>query len=108
MNIVWLLVFWAMQVFITLAFKWGSTSKKRWLPGFIVGNVVGISSTWILMLLFERMNANIGYGLGFGGAFLLAQLAIAFVFRSRLSATQYAGLIAITVGMYFLATGGAA
>lgn len=109
-----ILVYWAMQVVAALAFKWGSSSpnpdtgRRRWLMGFVGGNAVGITSIVFLMLLFDRLNVNVAYGIGVGGAFLLAQVAMAVIYRSKLSALQYAGLMAMTVGMLLLGLGGAA
>ena len=76
--------------------------------GFVGGNAVGITSIVFLMLLFDRLNVNVAYGIGVGGAFLLAQVAMAVIYRSKLSALQYAGLMAMTVGMLLLGLGGAA
>jgi small multidrug resistance pump len=107
------LVFWAAQVFAVLAFKWGSESpdpeqaKRRWWMGFIGGNIVGVSSVWLLMLLFQVMNQNVAFGIGSGGAFLLGQLGVAIIWRSRLTRIQIGGLIAMTVGMLMLGMGGA-
>lgn len=66
-----------------------------------------MSSTWLLMLLYETMNVNVAFGIGFGGAFLLAQMALAVLFRSRLSWVQSGGLVAMTAGMLMLGLGGA-
>ena len=107
MNVVWLVIFWIMQAVAALAFKWGSTSDGRWLTGFIGGNVVGASSIWFMMMLYKTMNANVAMGLAVGGGFLIAQVAIALAFKSSLTLVQFGGLIAITLGMYFLSTGGA-
>ncbi len=106
-------VFWISQVLAALAFKWGSESpdpehaRRRWLMGFFGGNSVGISSLYFLMLVFQSVNVNVAYGIGMGGAFLLAQVAIAIVFRSRLGMVQYAGLVGMTAGMLLLGLGGA-
>jgi len=105
-NILWIAVFWGMQVVAQLLFKWGSLSSSRWLWGFVGGHLFGISSIWILMILYRTMNPNVALGICFGGMFLLTQVAIAFVFRSGISAVQYTGIAAITLGMILLAAGG--
>lgn len=105
MTIVWLLSFWAMQAAAQILFKYGSVMPERWLLGFIAGNVSGASSIWFLMLLYRSMNANVALGLGTGGGFLCAQLAIAFIFRSNLSLAQYAGMAAISAGMMLFVMG---
>ena len=107
MNVVWMVLFWAMQAIAALAFKYGSMAATHtgWVVWFLVGNAFGASSIWFVMLLYRTMNANVAMGLCFGGAFLIAQLALALVFRSPLSPLQYGGLLAITVGMYLLSAG---
>jgi len=106
MNLLWLLIFWTMQASASVFFKYGSTSDARWLPCFIGGNIIGASSIWFLMLLYKTMNPNVAMGLGAGGGFLVAQIALAVVFHSQLSFLQYGGLLAITAGMFFLSMGG--
>ncbi len=98
-------VFWGMQVIALLLFKWGSTADHRWLWGFFGGHSFGVSSIWFLMLLYKTMNPNVAMGICMGGAFLFAQLAMALVFRSALSAVQYFGVLAIAVGILLLSWG---
>lgn len=108
--VLYLLGFWAMQIVAAVAFRWGAEpdhGRMRWLTGFLVGNAIAIASIWILMLLFQQANVNVAYGIGVGGAFLLAQLSISYVFRSRLRPLQYGGLVAMTTGMLLLGLGGA-
>lgn len=104
-TIPWMAVFWGMQVVAQLLFKWGSVSDSRWLWGFFGGHLFGVSSIWILMVLYRTMNPNVALGICLGGSFLLSQVAIALVFRSGISALQYAGIAAITGGMILLAVG---
>ena len=98
-------VFLAMQVIAQLFFKWGSAVDGRWWWGFLGGNLFGFSSIWLLMLVYRSMNPNIALGICGGGSFLLAQLALAFVFKSDISVTQWGGVAAIFVGMILLAMG---
>ena len=106
MNALLFVVFWAMQVFAALAFKFGSTSDARWLPSFAVGNVVAMGSIWLMMRLYRSMHPNVVLGVAFGGAFLLGQIAMVVFFGSRLSVTQMAGLAAMITGITALALGG--
>ena len=103
--VVYLLVFWVMQVTAQLFFKWGSLSASRWIWGFLVGNLFGFSSIWLLMLVYKVMNPNIAMGIGIGGAFLLSQVAVFFAFKSKVAPVQWAGIAAIVIGMVALATG---
>ena len=98
-------VFLAMQVIAQLLFKWGSTLDDRWWRGFLGGNLFGFSSIWLLMLVYRSMNPNIALGICGGGSFLLAQLALATVFRSDISVMQWGGVAAIFGGMILLALG---
>jgi multidrug transporter EmrE-like cation transporter len=98
-------VFCAMQVIAQLLFKWGSASNGRWLWGFLGGNLFGFSSIWLLMLVYKSMNPNIALAICGGGSFLLAQLALAVIFKSDISLTQWGGVMAIFVGMLLLAAG---
>lgn len=104
-NILYVVVFWIMQIIATLFFKWGSLSPDRWLWGFLVGNIFGFSSIWLLMLLYRSIHPNVALGIGAGGAFLLSQLCLAFVFRSGLGVVQWAGVLSILLGMWLLAVG---
>ena len=97
--------FWAMQVVAQLFFKWGSAADARWLWGFLGGNLFGFSSIWLLMLVYKAMNPNVALGICAGGSFLVSQVALAWVFRSGISAVQWAGIGAMVVGMLMLAMG---
>ena len=105
MTIVWLVAFWLMQAGAQLLFKFGSTSPDRWLFGFIGGNVFGASSIWLLMLLYKSMNPNVALGLGTGGGFLCAQLAITALFRVHVSPLQYGAMVLVAGGMALFAVG---
>ena len=105
MNVILLCLFWCMQIAAHILFKFGSTSHSRWLICFIGGNIVGVSSIWLLMKLYTTMNPNVAMGLALGGGFLCAQVAVWLIFRSNLSIAQYAGILAIAIGMTMLAKG---
>jgi multidrug transporter EmrE-like cation transporter len=102
---VYLAVFCAMQVVAQLFFKWGSQSAPRFIWGFLGGNLFGFSSIWLLMLLYKAMNPNVAMGVAMGGSFLLSQVAVMLVFKSRVAPVQWAGIAAIVIGMALLAGG---
>lgn len=104
-SIAWIGLFWLMQVGSTLFFKTGSASPTRWWWGFALGNFLGVSSSWILMLLYKTMNPNVALGLGVGGGFLSCQVVLAVLFRTGLGWSQYLGILGITAGMVLLALG---
>ena len=104
-SIAWLVVFWMMQIIAALLFKIGSSSAARWVPCFVTANIIGVASTWILMVLYRDIQVNIAMGLAVGVTFLLNQIALGIWFRSELSMIQYAGILGISGGMLFLCLG---
>ena len=102
---IYLLVFWSMQVIAQLFFKWGSMSGSQWLWGFLGGNLFGFSSIWLLMLMYKAINPNVALGIALGGGFLLSQIAIVLVFKSKVAPVQWAGIAAIVAGITALAAG---
>ena len=104
-TVIYVLVFWAMQVIATIFFKWGSESQSRWIWGFVVGNLFGFSSVWLMMLVYKVIHPNLALGICAGGAFLLAQIAVAVVFRLPVAPMQWVGIAAIVIGMLTLAFG---
>lgn len=98
-----LLALWATQAVASILLKYGSTpnaDKRRWLTGFVGGNTVGMASMWLSMLVYSGVpNANIAAALAGGGSFLAIQLALATVFRSRLSPQQWSGIALSAVGL---------
>lgn len=99
--------FWIGQAGLAIAFQYGSTRPGRWLRGYVIGNALGVSAAVLWMLLLGMGDANIATGLAIGGGFLAQQIAIALVYRARLTAVQLAGIAAIVVGMLCLGMGGA-
>jgi hypothetical protein len=112
MLIVNLTIFWAMQIFASIAFKYGSFGEpgksRRWLLGFISGNVVGATSIFFLMKIFEAMpqNSNLAVGLANSGGFIGSQLLLALLFHSRLAKTQWAGIAIVAAGTAIATLGG--
>jgi len=101
----YLVIFWVMQVVAQVLFKWGSVTESRWFLGFLGGNLFGFFSIWLLMLVYKEIHPNVALGLAFGGAFLFAQMALALVFRSGITAMQWLGIIMMVIGIITLAVG---
>lgn len=99
MHWVWLVLFCAMQALAQVFFKWGSATPGRWLLGFVLGNVFGASSVWLLMLLYRVWNANVALAVGGAGGFLFAQAALAMVFRLHVAPLQYVAALLIAGGI---------
>ncbi|MDD5597244.1 MAG: hypothetical protein PHV82_04830 [Victivallaceae bacterium] len=102
MIIIMIATYIVLQVMGALLFKWGSEAQEHWLTGFILGNTLAFSSIWILMNLFKQMNPNIAMGICGGSASLLAQIAIAWVFRTHINYLQWLGIGLITCGIVIL------
>lgn len=92
-------IFWLMQVGANLAFKYGSTQPQRWWWGFTAGNILGIGSIFFMMKLYERINVNIALTIAGGGTFLLVQIVLAGVFKSKLTFIQWSGILLVALGM---------
>jgi multidrug transporter EmrE-like cation transporter len=103
-----LAIFWAMQIFAQLAFKWGSGDPRRWRTGFLAGNVVGASSIVFLMRIYALLphNSNLAAVLAGSGGFVGSQLLLAWLFRSRLSARQWLGIALVALGTAVATLGG--
>ena len=108
----YLVIFWMMQIGASVAFKYGSAGahdrSRRWLVGFVSGNVVGASSIYFLMKIFERMptNPNLAAVLAGTGAAIPSQIVLAVVFHSRLRWIQWAGIVLATLGTALAVLGG--
>jgi len=98
----WILLFWVLNVITHVCLKFGSTGAARWWPFFVIGNAFGLTATLVLMKTYTGMNANVALALCVGGGFLLAQTTIHVAFRSVLTPSQIAGILAITLGMGLL------
>ncbi|MGI6609892.1 MAG: hypothetical protein ACOX4G_05185 [Limnochordia bacterium] len=97
------LVFWAMQVVAVLLFTYGGRYPEHGLKALLVGNAIAVPSIFFLMKLYGLMNVNVAYGVAIGGAFLIAQVMISWVFRSPLSGLQWAGVAGMCGSMLLLA-----
>ncbi len=88
-----------------LSFKHAGTSEERWWPFFVLGNLVAMASNVFLPGLYSQMNPNVALGVGLGGAFFTGQLALTWVYHSRLSVIQWIAIGLLTVGLLLLAGG---
>ena len=101
---IYLSIFWAMQIFANVAFKFGSHNtavrSRRWVTGFVAGNVVGASSMYVMMLIYAQMlgNRNLAAVLGNSGGFVGSQLLLAWMWRSKLGWGQWVGIALVAIG----------
>lgn len=105
-SVIWLLIFWCLQIIANLSFIYGSELKSRWLICFVVGNTIGITSMLVLIKLYTTMPLNIALGLAMGGAFFLSQITVIIVFKTSVSLIQIIGILAIVLGMVLISLRG--
>lgn len=107
-----LLVFWALQVAAYVIFKYGSSAdeghSRRWWICFVGGNLPGGASMYFLMRIYELMptNPNLAIVLAGSGAFIAGQITLAWMFRSRLTPTQWVGVALVAAGTAVATWGG--
>lgn len=58
------------------------------------------------MLLYKEINPNVALGIATGGAFLITQIVLFLVFKTKVSPMQWAGVIAVVIGMMVMLMGG--
>ncbi len=98
-TIGFLIGFFTLQVLANLLFKYGGDHPERYWLCFIFGNIMGVSSIWFMMQIYQRMNANVGLAIAGGGSFLLVQLALFICFDGRLNVMQWLGIGMILAGI---------
>jgi multidrug transporter EmrE-like cation transporter len=91
--------YWAIGVAAGVCFKEGGTDSGHRLLYFVVGNVLGISSTWFLVRLYARMNVNLAMLLAGGGGFIIFQVALWLIYHVQLTLAQWAGILMVLAGM---------
>lgn len=96
-----LLGFFACQVLANLFFRYGSGTPGRWWTGFILGNLIGVSSILFFMGIQRLMPDRMALVLAIcgGGSFVAVQIALSLVFRQPIAMGQYAGIAVIVLGM---------
>ncbi len=108
----YLLIFWVLQILASVSFKYGSYGQagrsRRWLAGFIGGNIVGASSIYFMMKIYEIMpgNCNLAAVLSGSGGFIGSQVLLARLFRSRLAVFQWVGVALVAIGTAVATLGG--
>jgi multidrug transporter EmrE-like cation transporter len=99
MWMLYLGLFIVMQVLAQAIFKWGSLVPGRSVWGLVIGNIFGVSSTWLLILLYRFMNVNVAFAIAFGLSFVCVQITLFLIFHSSLTIGQWAGISLITIGI---------
>ena len=91
-------MFLALNLAGSVCFKEGGTNQALHWQFFILGNALGISSTWFVMLLYQRVNANVAMALTSSLGFVSVQLLYWLLYRSPMSLLQWGGIAIVLVG----------
>ena len=95
----YMLGYWAVGLAAGLCFKEGGTDAPHRLLYFIVGNALGITSTWFLMKVYARMNVNLAMLITGSVAFVAFQFTLRVLYHATMTAIQWTGILAVLVGM---------
>ena len=98
-SIAFLVGNWAIGLIANLCFKQGGTDVAHRPLYFVAGCIFGVVTTWFLVRLYARINANLAALLVSGGSFVLFQTACWFIFATRMTLLQWGGILAVLVGM---------
>ena len=110
MVYVHIVMFLTFQIIANLFFKWGasnpaavhcSLAQEYW--GFILGNIVGVTSIIFMIGMYKALPAASVVAIGTGGTFLLVQIVMYLLYRERLSLTAIGGIILIFAGIMLVA-----
>ncbi len=82
----------------SFCFKEGGTSPAYHWAFFVGGNILGITSTWFVMRLYQHLNVNVAMALTFGLGFVSVQLAYWRIYHSPLDLRQWGGIALVLVG----------
>ena len=93
-----LVIYWVLGVAQGLCFKQGGTDVAHRVPYFIAGITLGITSTWFIMKIYTRMNANLAMVVTGGVCFLGFQLAAWCLWRAPLTPLQWIGIATVLAG----------
>jgi len=91
--------YWLVGLAAGLCFKEGGTDASHRLLYFVGGNILGISSTALLMGVYSRMNINLAMVLATSGGFILLQFALWAIYRTPITWVQWLGILLVGVGI---------
>jgi hypothetical protein len=81
-----------------ICFKEGGTDAAHRLQYFIGGNILGITSTALLMGVYSRMQVNIAMLAASVGTFVLVQATFWVAYHSAVTPLQFAGIALAGIG----------
>jgi drug/metabolite transporter (DMT)-like permease len=82
----------------SICFKEGGTNAAYRWPYFVGGNVLGISATALLMMLYRYVNANLAMVLVVACGGILVQFAFWLLHHSPLTGLQWIGIVLTVLG----------
>lgn len=95
----WLvLIFWVINIAAALVFRHGGIAPEMRWPCFVIGNVLGVSSTCVLMKIYAHANVNVANVVCNCGTFIALQLVLWFAFHATLTLPQWLGLTLLAAG----------
>ncbi|HEX2950297.1 MAG TPA: hypothetical protein VHV83_12160 [Armatimonadota bacterium] len=97
-----LIVYCSLQIGATLLMAYGGTAHTRWMPCFIIANIINCTSVWALMRLYQGLNVNIAMALAVGIAFTTGQVALGVCFHQHIGWLQIVGIAVVLVGVILL------
>ncbi len=97
------LAFWSMQVGAVLLYSVPEKYQPWNIAAFVTATAMVVPSMLILKEIYKTMPPAVAYGIGIGGAFLIAQIVLALVFKSNFTPLQYTGVGLAAGGMMLVA-----
>lgn len=105
LNAFYFAAFWICQISSSILFKLGGQYPKYHWHALIIGNIILLSASWFLVMLFKNVSQPIVIALCSGGTFISVQLAMALYFKIPLSWIQILGVLVIVAGMILVTFG---
>lgn len=110
MVYVYVICFLVFQVVANVLFKWGAANPSVvWLGipqewcGFILGNVVGMTSIIFMIGMYKLLPAASVLAIGTGGTFLLVQITMFLLYHEKISPPALIGIALIFIGVLLVA-----
>ena len=94
-----IVLFLTFQIAAHLLFKWGSLVSQNYWWGFILGNLLGITSIIFMIGMYKSLPAASAIAIGMGGTFVLNQLFMFLIFHEKINLVALLGMFMIFTGI---------
>ena len=94
-----IVLFLAFQIVAHTLFKWGSLVSQNYWWGFILGNLLGITSIIFMIGMYKSLPAASAIAIGMGGTFVLNQLFMFLIFHEKINLVALLGMFMIFTGI---------